>query len=99
MADTSPTAELLVELWGDNPRPRIYGALYDADDYLNRTEIARRGGFDRSTLYRGTHLDDIEELGLVDVIRKGDSPHYRLTDDGVDQLDKTVNWARTVTNE
>lgn len=76
-AEDSP----LMHLFGTPARTKLIAALLsEKDQDLNTSDIARLAGVARSTVYE--HLDDLEELGLVEETRTvGDSPMYQIDTD------------------
>lgn len=92
-SETEPYANdtPLTHLFGSGARVKIVAALLgEAGTDLNVSDIARLAGVARSTVY--DHLDDLQELGIVEHTRNiGDSPMYRFdADDDVGERVATL---------
>lgn len=78
-ADHAPFAVL----FGNGGKPKILSAFVaERGRELTISEIARFSGVARSTVYE--HIDDLEELGVIEHTRKtngGHSPLYQLNED------------------
>jgi len=78
-ADEAP----LTYLFGNSARVKIIGAfIADAGRELSVSEIARRAGVARSTVYE--HLDHLEHMNVIVHTRdsrEGHSPMYQFNED------------------
>ena len=78
----APYAEqtALIDLFGDHPKTKILAVLTAESRDINITRLAELAGSSRSTIY--DHIDDLQELGVVEQTRKvGGSPLYQLNRD------------------
>jgi DNA-binding transcriptional ArsR family regulator len=67
----------LTTLLGDHPKVKMLSVLIAESRDITVSQIAERAGISRSTVY--DHIEDLQEIGIVDRTRKvGGSPLYQI---------------------
>jgi len=84
----------LTHLFGESARTKIIAALVgNKNRDLSASELARQAGIARPTVYE--HIDDLAEIGAVDVDRETkQGKRYRLSDGDLgESIDNTAGYA------